>query len=62
MLPFLQLRRVPPPRQLALLVPYVRVQHKPPRVSVRVRVRVMGTGKGKGYGYGFGLRPSAVLR
>ena len=39
---FLQLRRVPPPRQLALLVPYVRVQHKPPRV--RVRVRVMGSG------------------
>ena len=37
LLPFLQLRRVPPPRQLALLVPYVRVQHKPPRVRVRGR-------------------------
>ena len=42
------LRRVPPPRQLALLVAIVRMQHKPPRVRVRVRararVRVMGTG------------------
>ena len=46
LLPFLQLRRVPPPRQLALLVPHVRVQHKPPRVRVRARVRVRVMGRG----------------
>ena len=32
--------------QVGPFVPYVRVQHKPPRVrvKVRVRVRVIGTG------------------